>query len=333
MLAAFYAVWLAIVVADHAWSTVLQGWPIALAMALGSFVAGSTPMGGGTIGFPVLVLGFDFPSSLGRDFGFAIQSVGMVSASAFILVRRQPLEWRMLRPALIGSALGTPLGLLFIAPFVAGSFVKIVFAVLWASFGLVHLAKMKEIIGSRGRRVEASGFDRKAGFLIGLLGGAFVASLTAVGVDMLIYTVLVLLCRGDIKVAIPTSVLLMAFTSVVGVSTQAVLGRLDSGLSAHWLAAAPIVAIGAPFGSLVVGRLGRETILFVVSLLCLLQFAWTMHHEHAALGESGLVMALGALGVTTLAFLVLEKRGISRARPKAVASSDAPLLITPRPSP
>ncbi len=314
MLAVFYASWITIVFVHDAWGTVLKGWPIALAMALGSFVAGSTPMGGGTVGFPVLVLGFDFPSSLGRDFSFAIQSVGMVSASAFILVRRQPLEWGMLRPAIVGSALGTPLGLMWVAPAVSGTVVKVAFAVLWASFGLVHLAKMKKILSSNGRRSDSRDFDRRTGFLIGLLGGAFVSSLTGVGVDMLIYTVLVLLCRGDIKVAIPTSVLLMAFTSVVGIFTQAALGRLEDGLSESWLAAAPIVAIGAPFGSLVVDRLGRMTTLVFVSLLCLLQMGWTMHHEYSALGPDGLLLSFGALTLTLLSFFALEKVGTSRER-------------------
>ena len=59
-------------------------WPIALAMSLGSYFAGSTPMGGGTVGFPVLVMLQGEPSGMGRDFGFAIQSIGMFSASIFI---------------------------------------------------------------------------------------------------------------------------------------------------------------------------------------------------------------------------------------------------------
>ena len=40
------------------WQTLVDHWGIALAMAIGSYAAGSTPMGGGTVGFPVLVLLF-----------------------------------------------------------------------------------------------------------------------------------------------------------------------------------------------------------------------------------------------------------------------------------
>jgi len=57
-LVAFYTVWLTIIIATDGWQSLQHHWPIALAMALGSYIAGSTPMGGGTVGFPVLVLLF-----------------------------------------------------------------------------------------------------------------------------------------------------------------------------------------------------------------------------------------------------------------------------------
>ena len=94
---------------------------LAAAMAVGSYVAGSTPMGGGTVGFPVLVLLMDLPATLGRDFSFAIQAIGMTSASIYILCRRQELEWPMLRASLPGALLGTPLGIAFVAPLASAS--------------------------------------------------------------------------------------------------------------------------------------------------------------------------------------------------------------------
>ena len=102
--------------------TVLEHWPMAAAMAVGSYLAGSTPMGGGTVGFPVLVLMMDMPATLGRDFSFAIQAIGMTSASIYILCRRQELEWPMLRAALPGALLGTPLGIAFVAPLASDLF-------------------------------------------------------------------------------------------------------------------------------------------------------------------------------------------------------------------
>ena len=58
-LGVFYLAWLALVASGGHWAAMLEHWGIAVAMAGGSFVAGSTPMGGGTVGFPILVLLFD----------------------------------------------------------------------------------------------------------------------------------------------------------------------------------------------------------------------------------------------------------------------------------
>jgi uncharacterized membrane protein YfcA len=107
-LAVFYLGWVALVVVGGYLQTVISHWPMAVAMVAGSYVAGSTPMGGGTVGFPVLVLLMDLPATLGRDFSFAIQAVSMTSASIYILCSRQELEWPMLKAALPGALIGTP---------------------------------------------------------------------------------------------------------------------------------------------------------------------------------------------------------------------------------
>ncbi len=313
-LAAFYAAWLAIVVVGDHWGDVRAHWAMALAMTAGSYVAGSTPMGGGTVGFPILVLFFHEPATLGRDFSFAVQSVGMTSASIFILVRRQPVEWPMLRAALVGSAIGTPLGVLFVAPLVSSLLVKVVFAVVWASFGVLHLTRMREIVRHEGLSPAAHDFDRRAGFLVGLLGGLFVASITGVGIDMLVYCVLVLLAQADLKIAIPTSVLLMAFTSLVGIATRAVTTGAQPGTFENWLAAAPVVALGAPLGAFVVDRIGRTPTLYLVSVLCILQFAWTMIDGFADLGALGVVLALGGVATTNVAFEGMHRLGGRLAR-------------------
>lgn len=44
-------------------------------------------MGGGTVGFAVLVLFFDRSATLGGHFRFAVQSIGMTGASFFIMAR------------------------------------------------------------------------------------------------------------------------------------------------------------------------------------------------------------------------------------------------------
>lgn len=311
--------WLVLVYAGWAvaWRTAgvsLAGeWPIALAMALGSFVAGATPMGGGSVGFPVLVLVFDLPTALGRDFSFAIQSVGMTSASVLILARGQPLHRRMLGPAMVGAALGTPLGLVLLADRLSDVAVTLVFAVLLAAFGLLHLRHARELVAIEGAREHAGVLEPLVGFLAGGLGGAVVASTTGVGTDVLLYMALVLVSRTDLRIAIPTSVVLMAWTSLVGLAAQAALGRLHGGLLAPWLAAAPVVAVGAPLGAYVISWLERTAVLRFVAALCLAQLAWACTDGFEALGVEGVVAALVAVGFVWAAFEALRAWGLGLA--------------------
>ena len=305
----FYAIWIALL-AHTGLSTALANWPVALTMAFGSFVAGATPMGGGTVAFPVLVLGFGQPPELGRDFSFAVQSIGMVSASLFILCRRQPIEWPMLRAAVLGSTLGTPLGILWLAPLVPSLWIKLCFAVLWASFGLLHLRRSRELAAAHGPLPNWPRFDHRAGFLIGLVGGASVVSVTGVGIDMLIYMVLVLLRQADLRIAIPTSVLLMAYNSLLGVLLKLAIGDLQPAVHGAWLAAAPVVALGAPLGAYAVHRIGRRWTLLAVALLCLLQFGWTLWESRGLVGLPGIGLAVAAVLAINLLFELARRQGL-----------------------
>lgn len=171
-LGVFYCVWLAVVISGNHWATIHENWGIAVAMAIGSYAAGATPMGGGTVGFPVLILLFKQSAMLGRDFSFAVQSIGMTSASILIIARRQPVEWPMVRWAMLASLIGTPIGILFIAPFIPALFVKLLFAVVWCSFGVLHFYRLRELTKHEGLASGAHRFDTRAGLLIGLLAGA-----------------------------------------------------------------------------------------------------------------------------------------------------------------
>lgn len=291
----FYTAWATVVSLGGHWESVIGHWPIALVMLLGSYVAGSTPMGGGTVGFPVLVLFFGHDPAMGRDFSFVIQSVGMTSAAIFIFCRRLPVETTTLGWALLGSTIGTPLGILLFAPMVPGLAVKLLFSVVWASFGIMTLYKLREISAAEGIARASKRFDRLSGLAVGLVGGTFVASVTGVGVDMLIYTVLVLVRRADLRIAIPTSVIMMAYTSVLGVAVKIGTTGFYPGVFENWLAAAPVVALGAPLGAYVVHLVGRQRTLVFVSLLCLLQFFWTYQQSWTDLGMPGLLLGLVGL--------------------------------------
>lgn len=320
----FYLTWLFLLQAEGAWQAAKDHWPIAFAMAIGSYAAGSTPMGGGTVGFPVLVLLFDMPATLGRDFSFAVQSVGMVSASIFILTRRQPLAAAMLKGALIGALIGTPIGLVFLAPLIPELWIKLTFAVLWGSFGVLHLYRINEIAGNVGMTEFDEHWDLRVGFAIGLTATLLAVSVTGVGVDMALYVALVLLCRTDLKIAIPTSVIIMAFTSVYAAIIKSLTGSWQPGVYENWLAAAPVVALGAPLGVFVVQLISRKPTLLVVSVLCVGQFVWTCFSERTSLGVNGLLATFLALCACLLVFECLRSLGlrlVAAARVKNEAKS------------
>jgi uncharacterized membrane protein YfcA len=327
----FYAAWLVLALGLGHWGLAREHWPMALSMAIGSYAAGSTPMGGGTVGFPVLVLLFDMPASLGRDFSFAVQSIGMVSASLFILARRQTLAWPMLRGAMLGSLVGTPLGILFLAPAIPDLWIKLVFAVLWGSFGLLHLYRLNEITAHNACPHSEPKRDFSLGLWLGAAAGASAVATTGVGIDMLIYAVLVLMCRVDLKVAIPTSVVIMAFSSVIGVVVKSLSGDWHPQVFGNWMAAAPVVALGAPLGVFVVSLIGRKPTLLVVACLCVVQLLWTCYVEWQAIGPAGAVIVAATVLLGLLGFEWLRSIGRRRPRPEASPEPSTNGIQLPQP--
>jgi uncharacterized protein len=144
----------------------------------------------------------------------------------------------MLQGAMLGSLIGTPLGIFLVAPWVPDLWIKIVFAVIWASFGILHMYRMDEISGHEGMTEFDEHWDRGVGFALGLFSGCTVVAVTGVGIDMVLYATLVLLCRADLKIAIPTSVIIMAFTSVYGIAIKNLFGTVQPGVFDQWIVAA-----------------------------------------------------------------------------------------------
>jgi len=117
----------------------------------------------------------------------------------------------------------------------------------------------------------------------------------------------VLVLRADLKIAIPTSVMIMAWTSLVGLASNVALGTVQTEVWLNWLAAAPIVALGAPLGVFVVNRIGRTPTLIFVALLCIGQFVWTIVNERVGVYVAALAVA-GVL-VANLAYHLLYIAG------------------------
>src|SRR5262249_49118812 len=101
-----------------------------------------------------------------------------------------------------------------------------------------------------------------------------------------------------------------AITSLMAISLHAVLGDIGSEVFYNWLAAAPIVVFGAPLGAYLVSVIPRIRTLYFVSVLCVLQFVWTLYQVAPKAGEWVFVAA--CLIAANLGFIVLYRSGKAR---------------------
>ena len=281
---AFLTVWLILVFGFGLLPAVFEQWPIALVMILGSLVAGSTPMGGGAVSFPFLVLWLGVSPDSARNFGLIIQALGMTSAMIFILCRRVRIQGRVLVWTVAAAAGGMFLGTFAVAPHVAGNFVKLIFACMWMSFAILTIWKNREFCSITGSQAIADGAAMQLGILVGITGG-IIASIIGVGVEMILYIALVLIYRCDLKIAVPTAVSAMAVTSVVGVAARLCAGEISQDVMMKFLAAGPLVIFGAPIGTYIVSVIPRIRTLYVISILCVVQFVWTLTRLERTLAE------------------------------------------------
>jgi len=316
-------VWVIAVVGYGYWPLVRAHLSMALVMIVGSLVAGSTPMGGGSVSFPILVYAFGEVPENARSFGLAIQALGMTSALVFIFCRRVPVQTRLLICSCAGAAAGLVVGTFLVGPYASRAMVKLLFSCLWMSFAILTLARNREFCSLTGKPALEWRLALKAGLPLGLVGG-LIASLIGVGLEMVIYTVLVLVFRCDLKMAVPTAVCATAITSVIGIMLHIGIGDVPAAVFGEWLAAAPVVIFGAPIGAYLVAVISRMKVLYFVSALCVFQFAWTL--KEVTLRPAELLFVAGSLAGAGILFYVLYKLGL-RAKP-VVASNGASPAVT-----
>ena len=224
------------------------------------------------------------------------------SALLFIAARKVPLPIRVLTGSTAGAAIGFGIGTFLIAPLVPGSLVKLLFSCVWMSFGMLTLSKNREICGLTGKGPGDTPSAELIGLAAGLIGGTM-ASMIGVGVEMAVYTVMVLVFRADLKIAIPTAVSAAALASIEGAALHVYLGDIDGQALFNWLAAAPIVIFGAPAGAYLVSVLPRMKVLYFVSSLCVLQFIWTLQQTAHSSTEWWFVAMAMAVAVVVLSAL------------------------------
>jgi uncharacterized membrane protein YfcA len=259
-----WTIWLTITGPTQALSNLIDNWEAAVTMIFGSMIAGGTSMGGGAVAFPVFTKVLHVPPHEATVFSLAIQSVGMSAASLTIVAMGTKVEWCFIRWASLGSVPGIILGTVFLAPVLPPDVIKISFTMMMTSFGVILFALN---LTRRGRNLAIPSWgkwEQVVSIVVGLWGG-IVSSLVGSGMDVFGFSVLVLLFRLSEKNSTPTSVILMAINAVFAfIFHNYVAGDFVEPILSYWLAATPVVVIGAPAGAMLCNILKRKTIVKII---------------------------------------------------------------------
>ncbi len=250
---------------------------IAPIMSLGSFVAGATFLGGGAVAFPALtkILGTDPQTA--KTFSFAIQSVGMTSASFYILTRIQVFPIKFMLLYIVAATLGVITSLTYFQDVFSSANIRVGFTLFVLCFFIIYLKTHKNISAHPELKSTTSPFSHhnislslKAigiTLLCGFFGGT-ISGLLGSGADLMAFCLLTLFFHVEIKLATQLSVIIMAMLSIIGVSTEIIQhGEVAHEVKTLWIIAAPVVLLGAPLGAVFCRR--TTSTYLIIFILCI----------------------------------------------------------------
>ncbi len=252
-------------------------WPSALTMIFGSFIAGSSPEGSAAVSYPIFTLLLNIPPAVARNFSFAIQSIGMTSATLLILGLRIKVEWNYIKFVTLGGIFGLVFGTYQIVPLISPIMAKLFFVSLWLSFGIA--------LWIENSRPERKVFDEIGNFsskdkqrlvLFGFIGG-IISSLFGTGINIFTYCIMTIYYGVSEKVATPSSVIIMTIETILGFFIHAqIVKDFQPAAFEMWIACVPIVAFFAPLGAFIVSKLPRKRIAQFLYFILIIQFFGAM---------------------------------------------------------
>lgn len=328
--AAYTFGWLSYVTLSNQWDRVLAVWRTSLTMVFGSFVAGSTPQGGGAIAFPVFTKLLEITGPVARSFSLSIQATGMIMASATIILAGRKVDAKAIAIGTTGGLVGFVIGAFVLSdpstlwwePRIPGAWVKVGFTVVIAA-----MARIVQLCFSGG----ASGHDGLSRWTpshVAILGGLATAggiasSLAGSGADVALFLFVTLVAGMHPKVGIPTSIITMALVSLAGLVTYGLIGgqlsvdlndvgqvvavggtvveaadpaRFD--LFGIWLGASAVVVWGAPFGAWAASVASDRVLINFVLTIALAEVITTVLFLDALRTDPALA-AFGAVGLVS----------------------------------
>ena len=106
-----------------------------------------------------------------------------------------------------------------------------------------------------------------------MIGGA-ATGITGCGLDIVVFSYLVMGRGLNEKIATPTSVVLMACISVIGFAFRALVSDTPIPAEAwnYWSVSIPVVVLGAPLGALFIARRSRDLVISLLVVAIIVQF-------------------------------------------------------------
>lgn len=263
--------WLIFIYLSNIYPNFIENWFMAITMLFGSIIAGATCEGGGAVAFPVMTLIFKIKPAIARDFSLLIQSFGMISASFIILKNKIKVSKNLILICLGGSFIGQALAMKFLLSLFSPVLTKITFTSIWLSFCLVLFL----VDGSKNRKTDIDTTKKNIIYftILSMIGGTITA-LTGSGVDIVTFSFATLYLGLDEKIATPTSVILMAINSVIGVILKVTITDVGIAREAinYWLVCLPVVIFGAPLGAIFIHDKSKKLIIRFLQFSIIAQF-------------------------------------------------------------
>lgn len=286
-----------------------ERWAAMLTMLFGSFIAGASPEGSAAIAYPVFTLLLDIPPPVARNFAFAIQSIGMTSASLLIIGLAVKIDRNYILFVTVGGIFGLVFGTYLVVPLISPVFAKLFFVSLWLSFGIALWRENRQPNREVFDSIQNFGrSDQVKLIAFGFVGG-IISSIFGTGINIFSFCLMTIYYRVNEKVATPSSVIIMTIETLLGFFLHAqVLQDFSEESFKLWLACIPVVVFFAPLGAFVITKLPRKGIAQILYVILVVQFVGAMFVIKPTLVQALMCAATLASGLGIFTYLGQLKR-------------------------
>lgn len=232
------------------------------------FLSGLTSIGASSVVFPVLTLIYEVSPKVARDFGMFSQAIGLTCAVCTVFLMKVRVEWNAIIFCGFGGSIGLILGLEVIERLMPPSLKKMIFASFWFSFAFALFFLNRNRERKTFSRIYSMNWWKAIILIIcGIVGGIF-GSFVGSGIDICSLSILTLFFRLSEKSASPTTLVIIASNSVLGlIWRQGIQSNVSMETWEYTAVSAVVIVVGAPIGSFIGAHFRRQVIAWFIYLL------------------------------------------------------------------